>query len=199
MAAERECSGVAAKENVVTLTGQVAHYAEKSAAEEAAMGVYGVKAVANDIQVELFGIGRRTDQDIVQAALSALDRDFEVPTEKVKVVVKDGHVILEGNVDWQYQKDAAKRCVQYLMGVTAVSNLIAIEPKVKWADVQAEIKNAFRRSADLDARRIGVDTYAGTVTLNGTVSSWAERDEAVTAPWGAPGVTSVNDQLAVAY
>ena len=191
--------GVAAEENVVTLTGQVAHYAEKSAAGAAAMGVYGVKGVANDITVEMVGSSRRTDQDIAQAALSALNWDVEVPVDKIKVVVKDGWVTLEGKVDWQYQKDAAKRCVQYLMGVTAVSNLVTIEPQVKWADVQHEIEDSFRRNADLDARRIGVATYAGTVTLSGTVSSWAEREEAVTAAWGAPGVAAVNDNLTVSY
>jgi osmotically-inducible protein OsmY len=191
--------GVAAEENVVTLTGQVAHYAEKSAAGAAAMGVYGVKAVANDIKVEMAGSSRRTDQDIAQAALSALNWDVEVPVDKIKVVVKDGWVTLEGKVDWQYQKDAAKRCVQYLIGVTSVSNLVTIEPQVKWTDVRREIEDAFRRNADLDARRIGVATHAGTVTLNGTVSSWSERDEAVTAAWGAPGVAAVNDELTLAY
>jgi osmotically-inducible protein OsmY len=191
--------GVAAKENIVTLTGQVTHYTEKAAAEEAAKGVYGVKAVANDIVVELLDSSRRTDQDIAQAALSAMSWDFEVPADKIKVVVKNGWVTLEGSVDWQYQKDAAKRCVQYLMGVTAVTNLIAINPTVKWSDVKSQIEDSFRRNAELDARRIGVDTFEGTVTLNGNVSSWAERDEAVIAAWAAPGVTSVDDQLTVTY
>ena len=189
--------GVTAKDNIVTLTGQVAHYVEKAAAEEAAKGVYGVKAVANDIVVELLDSSRRTDQDIAEAALSAMHWDFEVPNDQIKVIVKNGWVTLEGKVDWQYQKDAAKRCVQYLMGVTAVTNSIAIKPTVKWTDVRNKIEEAFRRNADLDARRIGVDTYNGTVTLNGSVSSWAERDQAVTAAWGSPGVTSVNDKLTV--
>ena len=191
--------GVAAKDSIVTLTGQVAHYVEKTAAEDAAKGVYGVKAVANDIVVELLASSRRTDQDIAEAAVNAMNWDFEVPTDKIKVIVKNGWVTLEGNVDWQYQKDAAKRCVQYLMGVTAVTNLIAITPTVKWTDVKSKIEDAFRRNAELDARRIGVDTYNGMVTLNGSVSSWAERDSAVMAAWGAPGVTSVDDQLAVAF
>ena len=123
--------GVTAKDSIVTLTGQVSHYVEKTAAEDAAKAVYGVKGVANDIVVELLDSSRRTDQDIAEAAVSALQWDFEVPNDKIKVIVKNGWVTLEGNVDWQYQRDAAKRCVQYLMGVTAVTNLIAIEPTVR--------------------------------------------------------------------
>ena len=178
--------GVAAKDHVVTLTGQVAHYAEKAAAEKSAKGVYGVKAVANDIVVELLDSSRRTDQDIAEAAVSAMHWDFEVPTDQIKVIVKNGWVTLEGKVDWQYQKDAAKRCVQYLMGVTAVTNAVTIKPTVKWIDVKNKIEEAFRRNAELDARRIGVATHNGTVTLDGSVSSWAEHDEA-----------SVNDKLTV--
>ena len=189
--------GVAAKDNVITLTGQVAHYTEKAAAEAAVKGVYGVKAVANDIVVELASSCRRSDPDIASAALSALTWDFEVPTDQVKVIVKEGVITLEGSVDWQYQRDAAKRCVQYLMGVTAVHNLISIKPTVKCADIKDQIEEAFRRHADLDARRIGVNAHGNAVTLSGSVSSWMERDEAMMAAWSAPGVASVNDKLTV--
>ena len=190
--------GVTAKDNAVTLTGQVNHFTEKIAAQNAAKGVYGVKAVANDIEVELKGSSSRTDQDIAEAALNALKWDFEVPTDGVKVMVSNGYVTLEGSVDWQYQKDAADRCIQYLMGVKAITNTIGIKPTAKWSDVKREIEEAFRRSADLDARRIAVKTHDGTVTLSGSVSSWTERDEAMMAAWAAPGVTSVHDELAVA-
>lgn len=190
--------GVAAKGGVVTLTGQVAHYAEKTAAEEAAKGVYGVQGTANDIMVELSGYGKRTDQDIAVAAVNALKWDFEVPEDKVKVVVKNGWVTLEGTVDWQYQKDAAERCVRFLMGVIAVANKVAIKPSAKRSDVKKEIEEAFRRNADIEARRITVGTHDGEVTLSGSVSSWAESDEVVSAAWSAPGVTSVRNDLAIA-
>ncbi len=189
--------GVAAKDGVVTLTGQVAHYTEKTSAEDAAKGVYGVKAVANDIEVELPGSSRRTDADIAAAALSALKWDFEVPKDKVKVTVQEGWVTLEGTVDWQCQKDAAERCVRYLMGVKGVINSIGIKPIVTPTQVKGKIEDAFRRNADLDARRIAVDTYDGKVTLRGSVSSWSERYKAESAVWAAPGVTSVDDQLTV--
>ena len=189
--------GVAVKDGVVTLTGQVAHYTEKTVAEGAAKGVYGVKAVANDISVELPGSSRRTDADIAAAALSAMKWDFEVPEDKVKVVVRDGRVTLEGTVEWQFQKDAAERCVRYLMGVSGVTNSIGIKPKATAAEVKGKIEDAFRRNASLDARRIAVETSDGTVTLTGSVSSWSERHAAKSAAWAAPGVTHVKDELVV--
>ena len=189
--------GVAANNGVITLTGQVTHYAEKTAAEDTAKGVYGVQGVANDIEVTLPGSGKHSDQDIAQAALSALKWDFEVPGDKVKVVVKDGWITLDGTVDWQYQKDAAGRCVRYLMGVKWVNNLIAIKPTAKWIDVTNKIEDAFRRNANLEARRISVSTSDGSVTLSGSVSSWPERDQAVSAAWAAPGVNSVHNELTV--
>ena len=189
--------GVAANNGVITLTGQVTHYAEKTAAEDTAKGVYGVQGVANDIEVTLPGSGKHSDQDIAQAALSALKWDFEVPGDKVKVVVKDGWITLDGTVDWQYQKDAAGRCVRYLMGVKWVNNLIAIKPTAKWIDVTNKIEDAFRRNANLEARCISVSTSDGSVTLSGSVSSWPERDQAVSAAWAAPGVNSVHNELTV--
>jgi len=189
--------GVTAKDGVVTLTGQVAHYTEKSAAEDSAKGVYGVKGIANDIVVETPGSFKRTDQDITEAALNSIKWDFDVPKDKVKVIVKDGCVKLEGTVDWQYQKDAAARCVRYLMGVSLVTNDIAIKPTAKSTDVKSKIEDAFRRNADLEARRITVNSQDGKVTLTGSVSSWSERDEALSAAWAAPGVSSVSNDLVV--
>jgi osmotically-inducible protein OsmY len=189
--------GVTAKEGVVTLTGQVDHYAQKTAAEDAAKVVYGCMGVANDIKVELPGSGKRTDQDIAAAALNALKWDIQIPRDKIKVIVKDGWVTLEGTVDWKYQKEAAERCVRYLMGVVFVSNAIAIKPAVKWIDVKNKIEDALRRNADIEARRITVATFSGAVTLSGTVTSWSEREEVVAAAWAAPGVTSVENELKV--
>jgi osmotically-inducible protein OsmY len=189
--------GVAAKDGVVTLSGQVTHYAEKAAAEKAAKIVYGVKAIADDIEVKLDASNKRSDQDIAEAALNALKWDFEVPKDKIKVLVDKGWVTLEGTLDWQYQKNSAERCVRNLMGVIGVRDHITIKPSVKWVDVKNKIEDAFRRNADLDARRIVVSTQHGTVTLSGEVSSWTERQSAVSAAWSAPGVTSVKDELTV--
>lgn len=189
--------GVTAKDGVVVLTGQVSHYAEKMAAEEAVKSIYGVRALANDIVVETANSNARTDQDIAEAALSALKWHFEVPNEKIHVVVKHGWVTLEGTVDWDFQRNAAAECVHYLMGVAAVTNLITVKPTATWTDVTQKIEEAFQRHANLDARRITVVTKNGEVTLTGSVSSWSERDQAVNAAWAAPGVSSVVTEIAV--
>lgn len=189
--------GVTAKDGVVSLSGQVGHYTEKQAAEEAAKGVYGVRAVANEIVVETSFGNIRTDLDIAEAAVKSLKWHFEVPKDKVKVVVKHGWVTLEGTVDWEFQRDAAATCVRYLMGVVAVTNLIEVKPTATPNDVTHKIEDAFRRHADLDARRISVVTQDGEVTLTGSVSSWSERDRAVSAAWAAPGVSSVIADLSV--
>ena len=189
--------GVAADNGVVTLSGQVAHYAEKTKAEDATKGVYGVKGIANEIIVEPAGSGKRTDQDIAEAALNDLKWNSEVPRDKVIVVVRDGWVTMTGTVDWQFEKNAAARCVHYLVGVKGVTNSIGIKPTAKWIDVKHKIEDAFRRNADLEARRISVQTHDGKVTLSGSVSSWSESTGAVSAAWAAPGVTSVVNDLIV--
>lgn len=190
--------GVAAKDGVVSLTGEVGHYAEKAKAEAAAKGVYGVRGIANDIVVEAPGSSKRTDQDIAEAALNALKWNSEVPNDTLTVIVKDGWVKLEGKVDWQYEKDAAARCVHYLMGVKGVTNSVSLKPTAKWIDVTTKIEDAFRRNPALEARRISVHTHDGKVTLAGSVASWTERTEAATAAWSAPGVTTVVNDLIVA-
>jgi len=189
--------GVTAQHSVVTLCGHVPHYIEKTVTESTAKGVSGVKGVANEIEVKLHGSNGLSDEEIAEAAVRAFRWDYEVPADQVKVIVDHGNVKLEGIVEWQYQKDAAKRCVQYIVGVISIDNLVIVQPIVKMADVRKDIEDAFLRSAELDARRIGVVTEDGIVTLSGNVSIWAERDQAVAAAWGAPGVILVKDELLV--
>jgi osmotically-inducible protein OsmY len=190
--------GVAAENGIVTLSGQVDHYAEKANAASAAIGVYGVKGIANEIVVEPRGTSKRTDQDIAEAALNTLKWNTEVPDDKVTVVVTDGWVKLAGKVDWQFERSAAARSVDYLVGVKGVTNSITVKPTAKWNDVTTKIEDAFRRRANLDARRINVQTKDSKVTLSGTVSSWTEWAEADKAAWSSPGVASVANDLTVA-
>jgi osmotically-inducible protein OsmY len=189
--------GVSSDNGVVTLRGNVRTFAEKQAAERAALRIFGVKAVANDLAVHLPTSFERTDTEVAQAAVTALKWNSVVPAAKLTVTVSDGWITLKGNVEWQYQKDAAARCVRDLFGVKGVTNTIAVLPQVKPIDVRDKIEAAFKRSAEVDARRINVNATDGKIILTGTVRSYAERQEAERAAWAAPGVTQVDDHLTI--
>jgi osmotically-inducible protein OsmY len=190
--------GVTAKDGVVTLTGSVSSYAHKMAAERVTKRIYGVKAVANDIEVKLPGRAERNDSDIAAAVVNALQWEASVPDDRIKITVHHGWVTLEGEVDWQYQKQAAARVVQNLIGVKGVTDSVKLKAQVQPGDVKDKIESAFKRSAEIDARRISVEAHDGKVALYGTVRSWTERDEALQAAWAAPGVIAVENHIAVA-
>jgi osmotically-inducible protein OsmY len=189
--------GVSVEKGVVTLHGDIKSFTEKDAAERVALGVYGVKAVANDLNVRLGAERKRTDSEIAQAIVSALRWSASVPHEKIEVTVTNGWVKLSGKVDWDYQRSAAERIVRDLTGVVGVSNAISLEPHVSVADVQSKIEAALKRSAEVDARRINVAASDGKVVLSGNVHSWFERDQARRAAWAAPGVKNVEDRIMI--
>src|ERR1700758_4395442 len=168
--------GVMVKNGVVTLTGYVSNYGEKWRAERIAKRVAGVSALANDIEVRLSK--ERTDADIAESARAALKLDNRIPADRVKVIVDHAWITLEGTVDYYYQKSAAESDVRYLDGVKGVTNALAVTPKVSPTEIRAKIEEALKRSAQLDASRITVETEGSKVILSGNVRSWAEREEA---------------------
>ncbi len=189
---------VAVNNGVVTLTGTVNSYVEKMAAERAAKRVWGVRALADDLQVKLPSESVRSDSDIAAAALRALQWDTWVPADRIQVTVHEGWVTLEGNVDWYYQKRAAERDVRNLLGVRGVTNLITVAlHRTSPTEIKARIEQALKRSAELDASRIRVESTDSKVILQGTVRSWAERQQAEEAAWSTPGVATVEDHIEV--
>jgi len=190
--------GVAVRNGVVTLTGSVPSYPQRFAAERAARRVDGVKAVANDIEVKLPTAGIRSDSDIAAAAVNALRWDVQVPDERIQVTVHEGWVTLEGTVDYWYQKQAAERDIRSLQGVRGViNNIKVIAPHISPAEVKAKIEQSLERSAELDAKRINVETRDGTLVLTGKVRSLAEKEEAEAAAWSTRGVSEVENRIIV--
>ncbi len=189
--------GVTVEDGVITLTGHVNSYSAKLAAERAAKSVHGVRAVAEELEVRLDGNHVKTDTEIAEAAVDALRWNTSVPDERITVSVENGWVKLEGDVEWQFEKDEARHEIEGIVGVKGISNLLTVKPMLKPVEIKDKIQRAFQRSATIDASNIAVDVSGSLVTLKGEVHSWAERDDAESAAWAAPGVSKVNDQLKV--
>jgi osmotically-inducible protein OsmY len=189
--------GVTANRGVVTLTGFVTSYAEKTTAERAARRVKGVKAIAEEIEVRLPSDTKRADDEIAARAIDIVKWQVGLPADRIKVKVEKGVVTLTGEVDWQFQKTEADHVVHKLSGVVDVLNQIRVASPVQAVEVKEKIENALRRSAELEASRITVETEGGRVILKGRVHAWYERDIAERAAWSAPGVTEVQDRIMI--
>lgn len=188
---------ISVKEGVVTLTGSVNTYMEKSLAESAAKDIRGVKGVANDLKVSLFGTRERSDTDIARAAVHALEWDTIVPDEDIQVTVENGTVTLSGHVSYQYQRESALSDIRILQGVRNVINRIVIRPTVEPLKVKEKIAKEFERNARIDAGNVNVEVEGTKVILKGRVRAWAEHEEAAKAAWSIPGVAEVDNQIRV--
>jgi osmotically-inducible protein OsmY len=188
---------VGVREGVVTLGGFVDSYADKSKAERVAGRVKGVKAVADELEVKLPTGSERADPDVARAALDALQWNISVPHDRIQVKMEKGWLTLEGQVDWFYQKQAAERAVRYLRGVRGVFNLITLSARTTPRDVKKRIKDALHRGVEFDAEHITVEVEGSKAVLQGTVRSYAEMKDAARAARNAPGITEVDNRLAI--
>ncbi|MEO0330059.1 MAG: BON domain-containing protein [Bacteroidota bacterium] len=191
--------GVSVKDGVVTLSGSVDSYSKKRSAELAAEKVVGVKAIVDDIEVKLPGTSIRDDEAIARAAYDALLWHASLPDEKIKIIVDDGWIKLEGEVEWSFQKRKAEESMENLTGVYGVVNAIKVKPQVSVEDINRRIQSALARQASLDAKNIHVDVDGSKVILTGKVRSYVEKKDAENAVWIAPGVTAIDDQLEISY
>lgn len=186
---------VAVKGGTVMLTGFVRSFRQRRKAEQDVKRVAGVVGVVNDIEVRLPIIHRRPDPEIARDAVEALKRELPFSWERIKVVVEDGWITLEGEVEWQYQREWAEEAVWGLRGVRGVTNKIEVRPQVPPVEIKRRIEQALRRAAELDASRLSVEANGSEIILRGTVRSWAEREQAERAAWSAPGISKVDNRI----
>jgi osmotically-inducible protein OsmY len=191
--------GVIVENGVVTLSGVVNNYSKKLAAEKAAKNIEGAKAVALDIEVK-YGIElKKTDQEVAKAVVDAYEWNSSVPEDEITIKVENGWVFLTGEVHWEYQKNAAKKAIEGLVGLRGINNSITLKNSIMPKEVKSQIKRAFHRMATLDSNGIILETHGNTVTLRGKVHSIKEKEDAEIAAYKAPGVFDVKNELKVQF
>lgn len=197
---QSENIGVLVHEGIVTLTGNIPTYDQKMSSEKAARRVDGVRGIAEELNVELKSTHKLNDNDIAQSATAALAQNVSVSSSKINVTVENGSINLGGQVDWNYQRQAALDAVRHLIGVKGVTNLIKVKNLgASSEDIRESIGTALKRNTAKEAKGIKIDVKDGKVTLIGNVKSWADRDDAASAAWSVPGVSTVANFLLVVH
>jgi len=191
--------GVTVKDGIVTLTGIVDSYAKKLEAQMAARNVIGVKAVIEQIEIQIGISWRKTDAEIATETLNAFKWNWDLANDKIKVEVENGWVTLSGNLEWNYVKEAAQKSITNLLGVKGVTNNIVIKSLTHDAIEKKDVESALERNWTLQNKHIGVAVTGNRVTLTGSVHSLYQKDEASKIAWNAPGVWSVDNQLNIQY
>ena len=191
--------GVTAKDGVITLSGNVDSLAKKMEAENATKSVAGVKAVVENIIIKFSSDWNKSDSEVANEVLNALRSNWEIPHDKIKVKVENGWVELEGQLEWNFQKEEAKKAIQNLAGIIGVTNNITIKSLTTDAIEKKDIEKALKRNWSIDDQEIHVDVHENKVTLTGIVESWYQREEAGRIAWNAPGVWNVTNDLMVEY
>lgn len=189
--------GVGVKDGVVTVSGHLDNYAQKFAVEHALRRVHGIKAIALELDVKLSPQHKRSDTEIADAAEQALKWSALLPADKIRLTVENGLVTLQGQLDWEYERQSAEKAIRPLLGVVGIHNQITLKPRPVPADITNRITDALQRQALHEAKRVQIDVDGSTVTLHGQVHSWRERNAVQAAAWAAPGVQSVNNELRV--
>ena len=187
---------VGVNNGVVTLAGFVRSYSERRLAETAAKRVAGVLAVANDLEVRLPDMDQRPDPDIARDAVARIKEELPYAWENIRVVVKNARLTLEGEVEWNYQRERAEAAVHGVRGVEGITNSIEVKPRAAPEDIRRKIEEALRRAAGIEASRITIESNGSEAILKGTVRSWAERQEAERAAWSA-GVAKVDNRIII--
>ncbi|MBK5543489.1 BON domain-containing protein [Pseudomonas sp. TH04] len=190
--------GVSVENGIVTLSGHVSSYPQKVNAERAAKGVKGVRAIAQEIQVRLDKHAGTADDTLAERVLNIIDWSADVPQNDIKVTVQKGWITLDGDVDWQYQKETLERAVHELSGVVGVNNRLALRPNAEVTDIRQRIEEALKRNAEIDDKNVFVRVDGDVVRLEGKVHVWRERKLAERAAWSVPGVMRVEDHLLIA-
>ena len=191
--------GVIAKDGIITLTGSVDSYSKKSEAEDAAKNVAGVKAIIEKIEVQFGTKGRKEDAEIATEIISSFKWNWEIPNDRIKVRVENGWVTLEGQLKWNYQKEAAKKATRLIIGVKGVTNDIIIKSEGNDLIEKKDILQALARNWSTHDQDIHVNVTGNKVTLNGTVDSLYQKDQAEKIAWNAPGVWLVENALGIEY